>query len=290
MEKKSFSNTTKYEIATSEEKIKRCCAFSLLYGLLYGAETANNEILLKKTNAENERLLLKTIDNLFKNKDFQISRKSAKIGINKEIRRFSTIAEYKNNVFKCSNCESFFMRGVFLMSGTVNDPLKSYRLEFVFSEKTIRDDFAELLLENSIIPKTSTRGKTHIIYIKDSTLIEDFFAKIGATNATFQIMNSKILKEFRNNANRVANCDSANISKSIKASKKYNDAIEYLKNTDKLELLPDSLKETAILKLENKELNYAQLGEKMMPRVSKSGVFHRLEKIYDFYLSVRKEK
>ena len=287
--KNSFSNKTKYELATSEEKLRRCCAFSLLYGFLYCAEESNNELFIKKTIAENEDLIKKSIANLFKGKSVETSMKSGKIAINKEICRFSTIAEYKQNVFKCQNCINHFMRGVFLINGMVNDPLKSYRLEFVFSNKDKRDQFAELLLESSITPKISTRGKSYIIYIKDSSLVEDFFAMIGAPNATFEIMNSKILKEFRNNANRVANCDSANISKSINATKKYIYAIEELKKANKLELLPESLQETAILRLENRELNYSQLGEKMTPRVSKSGVFHRHEKIYDFYLRIKDE-
>ncbi len=285
---KSFSSSTKHELLTAEEKIRRCCSFSLIYGILYSAEIKNGFFIIKKTNAENVDFIKKIILSAFKGKEDILNENGREIHINSGVLRFSTLVEYKENIFKCGNCTVHFLKGVFLSNGTLNDPLKSYRLEFVFYEESKRNDFFKLLLDEGICGKTSNRGRTFIIYIKDSNMIEDFLVKIGATHATFEVMNSKILKEIRNNANRATNCDAANINKSLQASKKHIDAITELVNNNKIDLLPESLKETALKRLEFKELNYAQLGEKFDPPISKSGIYHRLEKIFNFYKSIEK--
>ena len=79
------------------------------------------------------------------------------------------------------------------------------------------------------------------------------------------------------------NCDNANINKSIKANEKYINAISRLMETNKFDSLSEQLKETALKRMEFKELNFEQLGKKFEPVISKSGIYHRLEKIYDIY-------
>lgn len=286
----SFSSLTKHELIAAEEKTKKCCAFALMYGLLYCAEIKNNMFVLKKTNVKNADFVKKTIYMLFKNGAELIKENNRDICIDTGISRFSTFVEFKECVFKCNNCSAHFLKGLFLTNGTVNDPLKSYRLEIVFTDEVKRNEIFQFLSNEGILSKASKRKKSFIIYIKDSNMIEDFLAKIGATHATFEVMNSKILKEIRNNANRATNCDAANINKSLQASKKHIDAITKLVERKRIDLLPEALKETALKRLEFKELNYAQLGEKFDPPISKSGIYHRLEKIYDFYKSTEKEK
>ena len=109
---------------------------------------------------------------------------------------------------------------------------------------------------------------------------------ISACNSELSTLKSSLaltVSEFKNNANRASNCDSANINKSLKANEKYIIAISYLLNTDKLDALPENLKETAYKRLEHRELNFEQLGSKFTPPISKSGIYHRLEKILSIY-------
>jgi DNA-binding protein WhiA len=152
------------------------------------------------------------------------------------------------------------------------------------------NDLLELLSDLGFYFKIRLRQNKYVVYSKDSETIEDFLASIGANNATFTLMNNKIVKELRNNANRVKNCDDANIDKSLNASQKYLSAIKYLIESNNITRLPDQLKETAYLRLENKELNYAELGRKFSPVISKSGVFHRLEKIAELSEEFKKEE
>ena len=125
------------------------------------------------------------------------------------------------------------------------------------------------------------RGK-YVIYMKNSTDIEDFLVFIGAQTAAFDVMNEKIVREFRNSVNRQVNCDTANIEKQLAAGKKYIDAVRLLIEADKIDSLPDELRETALLRYENHQLSMTELGRLLTPEVSKSGVRHRLERILEF--------
>ena len=283
----SFSNTTKRELLEIG-KLKKCCAFSFLYGCFYLFDGESEADLSKKTNAENAKYIDDMLASVLKNKEVKYDAKKREMRVDKGIARYFTIAEYKDNVFKCSSCEGCFLRAVFLMCGSVNDPEKSYRLELVFDEKSKGDEITELLCELGFVPKTSIRNGKYIIYFRDSEQIENFLTLIGAVNATFAVMNSKIYKEFVNNANRAANCDTANINKSLKANEKYISAIQWLIDTGSFDALSEQLKETANKRLEFKELNFEQLGKRFEPPISKSGMYHRLEKILEIYNEIRK--
>ena len=278
----SFSSNTKKELCT-DQKIKKCCAFSLIYGFMYLAEEENGEYVAKKANVENALLLQKALQLVIKNKCADYNSKTKEIRLDKGFVRYFTIAEYKESVFKCDSCAGYFLRTIFVLTGTVNDPSKSYRLELVLGDSLKQTEIYDLLLELGFSPKLATRNGKYIIYFRNSEEIENFLAMIGATNATFAIMNSKIFKEVTNNVNRAANCDNANISKAIKASEKYIDAILNLIETGRIDALPEQLKDTAYKRIEFRELNFEQLGKKFSPPISKSGIYHRLEKILDFY-------
>ena len=100
-----------------------------------------------------------------------------------------------------------------------------------------------------------------------------------ANGAAFEIMNVKIVHEFRNSVNRQVNCDTANIEKQLQAVKKYTDAIGKLIESGKIDALPTELRETAVLRYEHQQLSLTDLGKLFNPPVSKSGLKHRLDKI-----------
>ena len=127
----------------------------------------------------------------------------------------------------------------------------------------------------------STRRRERVVYFRNSTAIEDFFATIAATSATFDIINSKIHRDMRNDANRIANCEMNNINRAVDAARKHIDTIERLIEANKLSFLPPELEKTALFRIENKELSLSQLAAASSPPISKSGLNHRLKKIME---------
>lgn len=190
---------------------------------------------------------------------------------------------------KCNGCHSRMLAALFVRYGTVTDPAKQYHLEFSFETKKERDAVLELLKNEGFEMTEAERKGREILYVKDSSKIEDFFAMIGATTVAFDLMNTKIIHEMRGTANRLMNCDIANINKSIAAAEQLVSMISEMEKSGYLKSLPAELYATAKLRLENTQASMAELGAMHEPQISKSGVNHRLEKIKGYYTKYKSE-
>ena len=182
---------------------------------------------------------------------------------------------------RCDGCRTVFIRRAFLLYGSVTDPSKAYHLDFSFKNAGEADAVETALTEAGFDFRRGMRLEKHVLYIKNSTDIEDFLVFIGASGAAFELMNSKIMHEFNNSVNRAVNCDTANIEKQLGSAKKYIDAINWLRESGKIDSLTAELKETAALRAENDQLSLAELGNLLNPPVSKSGMRHRLDRILE---------
>ena len=139
-----------------------------------------------------------------------------------------------------------------------------------------------LLAECGLRAKLARRGGCHIVYFKESEQIEDCLTLIGATNASLELMGVKMVKNIRNNANRVANCETANIDKTVAAAAVQVEAVHKICRCGGLDKLPEELRELAALRLENPDMSLRELGEELDPPLSRSGVNHRLQRILAF--------
>lgn len=178
---------------------------------------------------------------------------------------------------KCPSCAAHFLRGVFLAAGRVSDPEKQYRLEFSFDERTDRffDFFTQL---GHDFKSSQVQGITRL-YMKKSTCIEDFFVSAQMNQTAFVLMNSKIENEIRNGVNRISNCETNNIEKSVLASRRQIEAIERLERAGLLTSLPEELEATARLRLMHRDLSIGQLAAISVPAISKPGLSHRLKSL-----------
>ena len=176
-------------------------------------------------------------------------------------------------------CRTAFLRGAFLSGGSVTDPEKRYHLELATSHLQASREVSALLTELGFFPRSVMRSGSAVIYFKQSEHIEDFLTKIGAPASAMDIMTAKVDKEIRNGANRAMNCDMANVNKTLDAALEQKNAIEKLQQRGALENLPDKLRQTALLRLQNPELSLTQLAERCDPPVTKSCLNHRMRKL-----------
>lgn len=176
-------------------------------------------------------------------------------------------------------CIRAFLRGAFLGGGSVSDPEKSYHFELVTHYKTLSDDLCQLLADCEFPLKTIFRKSTYVTYAKDSEVIGDLLAFMGASSSVMELYNIKIMKDMRNNVNRRVNCETANVAKTVDAAVRQVHSIRRLERLRGLDSLPENLQETARLRLEYPEASLAELGEMLSPPIGKSGVNHRLKKI-----------
>ena len=176
-------------------------------------------------------------------------------------------------------CRAAFLRGVFFAGGSITDPLKSYHLELNTSHRSVSLEMDALLQDTGFQPKDVRRNGGFITYFKQSEHIEDFLTLIGAPVAAMKIMTAKMEKEVTNRVNRRLNCDSANLTKTVSAAQEQLEAIRLLEEANMLENLPDKLRETASLRLQNPELTLTELAEEFIPPLTKSCLNHRLRKL-----------
>ncbi len=178
-------------------------------------------------------------------------------------------------------CRAAFLKGAFLGGGILVDPNKNYNIEFITPGESVCDDFKIFLEEVGFEFKKTERKNSFVLYSKQSDIICDTLSLIGAFAAQMEILNVKIEKEMRNDWNRVANSENANFDKVITASVRQIQAIEKIEKTLGLDALPQELQDIAILRKENKDLSLEALGNKMIPRLTKSGVNHRMKRLID---------
>ena len=159
------------------------------------------------------------------------------------------------------------------------NPDREYHLEFTVGVKEKAENIRRIINESGMNIKESCRKGKHILYTKDSEGISDILTFIGAMISSMEIMNAKIYKGVRNNVNRAVNCESANIEKTVAASRKQLEDIEYIAQRNGLGILSDELRQIADIRMENIELSLTEIGKLSIPEISRSGVYRRLKKI-----------
>lgn len=178
-------------------------------------------------------------------------------------------------------CARAYLRGAFLAGGSVNNPeTSSYHLEIFSIYQEHSESLVELMNRFHLNAKSIERKKGYIAYLKEAEKISDFLGIIGAHVSLMKFEDVRILRDMRNSVNRLVNCETANMNKTIGAAQRQVENIKLIERTIGLEQLPERLQEIARLRVEHQDVTLKELGELVTgPPVSKSGVNHRLRKI-----------
>ena len=198
-----------------------------------------------------------------------------------------TIAE---ELIPKKNQKRAYLRGAFLAGGSVNNPETSaYHLEVYSLYKEHGEALAHLMNEFGLNAKTIERKKGFVTYLKEAEKISDFLNLIGAHQAMLKFEDVRIVRDMRNSVNRIVNCETANLNKTIGAALRQVDNIRFIENTIGLDQLPEKLREIARLRVEYQDVTLKELGEMVSTGiVSKSGVNHRLRKIDEIADALRR--
>ena len=192
-----------------------------------------------------------------------------------------------DNIIKDEKSKRAFIRGAFLGGGSISDPEKTYHVEFVTMDEDLSEYIKDLLNHYDFNAKVILRKNVFVVYIKESSNISDLLNIIGAHNALLHLEDIKIIKQMRNDVNRLVNCETANLSKTVNASMRQIEAIKYIMDTKGINFLPDTLKEIALLRIDQEDLSLKELGELLSQPLGKSGVNHRLKKIEEIAKKIK---
>ena len=172
-----------------------------------------------------------------------------------------------------------YIREAFIKSGSMNDPNKKYHLQIMFKEKAKAEEMQTLLNNFNIHAKIIKKEKDYMLYLKDGEEISEFLALVGANKSVIKFEEIRVIKETRNDINRLVNCETANLNKTINASVKQIEDINKIKKAGKYNELPETLKEVAEVRINNPEMSLIELGKLLDKPIGKSGVNHRLKKL-----------
>ena len=172
-----------------------------------------------------------------------------------------------------------YLRGAFIACGSVNDPKRSYHLEFLLRNEKDAEKISEMISGLGYESRSTKRKGETVVYIKDSSVISEMLAVMGAGVSMMNYENERAMNETRGVINRRVNCELGNLRKSTEAGQKQLSCIGIIRDHMGLDNLPDGLKEIAELRINNPEASLQELGEMMDPPLGRSGVNHRLQKL-----------
>ena len=292
----SFSAEVKTELCRAMPG-RVCCARAELYGVLLCCNTFTpREIRIITESEAFAQRLPKLLDKAFdiefdrlpsgeeQKFIFQITEAEKLTGIIDALGfdpNQSSVLHVNFGLLEEECCRSAFLRGVFLSGGSMTDPLKHYHLELATSHVQASRELQALLTDMGHRPRQVMRGGYQVTYFKTSDQIEDLLTAIGAPVKAMELMNTRVEKELRNGVNRRVNCEAANLDKAVDAAQEQLEAIRVLYELDRVEALPDKLKETIILRETYPELTLAQLAAEFDPPLTKSCLNHRLRKLIE---------
>lgn len=175
----------------------------------------------------------------------------------------------------------WIIRGAYLGGGSINNPEKKYHLEISFKENENAIQILNMLKNYDIKSNIIQKKKQYVVYIKDGEEISKVIALMGANKSVIKFEEIRVQREMNNKINRIVNCETANLNKTINASIEQIEAIRKLKKNNEFERLDDTLKEIAEIRIQNPNLSLSELGKKLKKPIGKSGVNYRLKKIME---------
>ncbi len=187
-------------------------------------------------------------------------------------------------------CRRAYLRGCFLGSGFLNRPGHGYHLEFVFDSNEAAEELKEILAQFGLNPSCRQRKENCLVYLKEADRVGEFLRLIGATQGVLAFENGRILKDMRNQVNRLVNCETANVGKAVNAGLRQVEIISQIQRRAGLELLPSRLRTLALLRLSHPEASLQELGRLLDPPLGKSGVNHRFRRLCLIAEQIRREK
>lgn len=282
----SFSTNVKEELSKMSNLANKECVKAEFLGYIstVNLSIVNKSIRFSTESEYNINRFAKLLNNLkidkyqieLQGKNYVISLKDEKIFNFIELNNLNQTKLFEEN------SEKAFIRGCFLGSGSVNNPENKYHIEINLKQREYAEFAIEILKKYNINLKMLEKANRYSAYSKDGEEISKFLAFIGASNAVLKFEDIRVYRDMRNNVNRIVNCETANLSKTVDAAVKQIDAIKKIKERGRFAELSDNLQEIAELRLKYPEVSLLELGKMVNPPIGKSGVNHRLKAIIKF--------
>lgn len=196
-------------------------------------------------------------------------------------------------IYESDDDKRAYLRGLFLATGSVNDPKTArYHLEFLIDDYDYALFVCELLDDYSLNSKLIERTNGFMVYVKESEKISDFLKILNSVKSVLYYEDIRSYREQKNLVNRLNNCEQANVEKTINSANSLIDDINLIEENIGIESLDDKLKLVCIYRKKYKEVSLSELSRIISIEnninLTKSGINHRIRKIKEIALSLKK--
>ena len=272
----SFSSNTKDELSKLNNWTDKAVLKAELNGYFLTTNVTYNssEILFTTENECTAKRYAKILQNL--NTEYAKEEKGKLFII-----KHSKIDNSEDIDIENDNILVAVLRGAFMASGAINDPLKKYHLEIFVKSKENAKFLIYITEKFGINAKLLKREKNYSVYLKEGQAISNLLALIGANKSVLDFEEIRVMREMKNNVNRLVNCETANLTKIVNVAVKQIEDINYIISKGRFDELTENLKEIAELRIENPDMSLIDLGKLLKEPVGKSGVNYRLKKIIE---------
>ncbi|PYZ95803.1 DNA-binding protein WhiA [Alteribacter lacisalsi] len=307
----SFASMTKKELTQLD--VDQCCSKAELAALIRmnGSLSFGNKQLILDIQTENAaiarriyslikacfplhaELLVRKKMRLKKNNVYVVRISREAMMLLEELKimseSFTFTREISPDLIASDCCKRAYLRGAFLAGGSVSHPeTSSYHLEIFSLYEEHNDSLRRLMNHFNLNAKMLERKKGFILYLKEGERISDFLNVVGAHQSLLRFEDVRIMKDMRNSVNRLVNCETANLNKTVGAALRQVENIKFIQQEVGLHVLPDKLREIAELRVNHQDVTLKELGEMVESgKVSKSGVNHRLRKIDEYAMKLK---
>lgn len=176
-------------------------------------------------------------------------------------------------------CRRAYVRAVIMSRGSLADPEKGYHLEVALDTDAQANDLRGVLEQYGVRTGLVRRKGKPVVYLKDADDIAEVLRLTGGHGSLLAFEDFRVLKEMRNQINRLVNAEAANVEKAVSAAMRQLDDIRLIAEQVGLSSLPPSLAEVARLRLEHPDATLADLGQLVRPPLTKSAVNHRMRRL-----------
>lgn len=295
----TYTTRIKEEIVKSDiNDSEKICELS---GFIRFAAVIKDNISITLENASVTRRIYKHIKEIFNIQPRIIIRNQKRfrvkqiyiLEINEKVKyilKYLNVLENKKKIlpteyFLTSKEEKIaYLQGVFLASGTINDPASSgYHLEIVTDLNREAIYITNLFKDIGITAKHLKRNSKYMVYIKNAEVISEIIRMFKATTSYFYFEDIRIYRDHKNMVNRLNNCEIANQEKTINTGLKQLEDIKYLKDNDLYSLLDETTKIVLDYREKYPETSLKELADIITMEtdytIGKSGVNHHFIKV-----------
>lgn len=184
-----------------------------------------------------------------------------------------------------------YARGVFLSVGNLTRAAEGLRLELTFEVESDADAFLALLKKEEIVMSKTEKGEKYCLATRKGQTLSDFCALMGANKSVLVLQEMIVKKYVDGKTARAGNLALANTDKSVSAAiRQYNDAVTLRDGTGGFLGVPKEIVEVAAARIDNPDVSIEQLAALLPDKITKSGLYHRLQKLKELAEKIREDK